>query len=488
MKFVGFFSYIILQIVLKPSDLFFAKAETIKSNLQRCLADGEFSPDVDYFPDKFVPHETTDLFSITYHSTYKIIHNKYQNHNKTYLLYQCGTEPPEEELDGRHQAVLPVPHTGGFGVTETPQITPLEILGKRSEIKGYWGDPKYVSSPCLDIIIADNTDMVIFDPQNPWGASSVTLAMEEKWMNDHPDALIFRGIFNQGNGDRDLTVAETQEKTTVATFDWLGFYAAFFNLEKKANQIVSETEERYSCSAQNAAYLSSDMPEEEKPSILWAQYFNGTLNNGGSGWSVAECPLDNSVYYCEYAYHCGANILSRPEGFGFSESYGGPEVYWYLNDEQFLEFGKDADTWIYPAAKWEMLYDEKKDLFDQFKSVQKRQVYDVQGKGGSFAWSEQRFSEYDVVALDFCEVVGLSNPNPPLHVRTWLRNIFSETVSNPMTCNAGDIDEPYVPEGASCNLVPEISARQTSSSGNLSLLLVQITSTISAAVACVLLL
>eukprot|EP00957_Ditylum_brightwellii_P025882 1958373-Ditylum_brightwellii.AAC.1 len=222
MKFARFYSCIILQIVLKPSNLSFADAETIKTNLQRCLEDGEFDPNVDYFPDKFVPHETTDLFTITYHNTYKIIHNKYINHNKTYLLYQCGTEPPAEELDGRHQVVLSVPHTGGIGVTETPQITPLEMLGKRSEIKGYWGDPKFISSPCLDYIIAEKfDDMIILDPDDPWGTSAVELAMEANWMNNHPDALVCRGIFEQGNGARDLTIAGSQEKTNVATFDWL---------------------------------------------------------------------------------------------------------------------------------------------------------------------------------------------------------------------------------------------------------------------------
>lgn len=78
-----------------------------------------------------------------------------------------------------------------------------------------------------------------------------------------------------------------------------------------------ETEERYICSAINARELSKDSAPNEKVSILWAAHLSGI------GWSVAECPTWDSAYYCEYAYHCGANLLSRPKGVGFHETYGG---------------------------------------------------------------------------------------------------------------------------------------------------------------------
>ena len=39
---------------------------------------------------------------------------------------------------------------------------------------------------------------------------------------------------------------------------------------------------------------------------------------------------------CEYAAHCGANIISRPEGFGWHDSdFGGN--FWYVDDDQLLE-------------------------------------------------------------------------------------------------------------------------------------------------------
>jgi len=224
-------------------------------------------------------------------------------------------------------------------------------------------------------------------------------------------------------------------------------YAALFNLEGEANEIVSATKSRYECAAENAAILTSDVSEDDRPKILWAQHFDGI------GWSIAECPTWDAAYYCEYAHHCGASVISRPEGVGFSESYGGPEVYWYLTDDEFLEVGKDAETWIYPSPTFSDVYDQKSAVLDQFKSVQNERVYDTMGQG-PFGWHEQRLAEYDVVALDMCSIVGTaSTAGGIVHNRRWFRNYFAEPVGGPGTCDAAGIDLAYVPAEAQCSPV-----------------------------------
>jgi hypothetical protein len=52
-------------------------------------------------------------------------------------------------------------------------------------------------------------------------------------------------------------------------------YAALFNLKGMANKIIAETEAGYQCLADNAAAVESDIQEEDKPKILWAEYFDG---------------------------------------------------------------------------------------------------------------------------------------------------------------------------------------------------------------------
>ena len=223
-------------------------------------------------------------------------------------------------------------------------------------------------------------------------------------------------------------------------------YAALFNLERMANEIIADTAARYQCLADNAAAVESDISEDDKPKILWAEYFDGI------GWSVAECPAWDSAYYCEYARQCGASIISRPDGVGFSESYGtSPTLYWYLTDEEFLELGKDAALWIYPSKTFGDVYAAKASLLDQFKSVQNENVYDTQGQG-PLAWLEQRLAEYDVVALDLCTLVGTANPTT-VHARRWFRNYYTEPIGTLGTCDGSpeEISLAYVPAKAECS-------------------------------------
>jgi hypothetical protein len=417
-------------------------SETVlETNPQDCIDPADYDADTDFFPEKFVPHETTDLLEVSYHKTYKIITNKH--HDKSYLLYQCGTEPPASETD-KHHLIISVPHKGGIAVTETPQITPLEVLAKRSEITAYIGDPKLVSSPCFVHMMNDEEAGVttIYYPEDPWNDALKANGTAE-YLEKNPETIVIASPWSSADGDRDMGAAGSQEKTAVATSDWLGVYAALFNAEGVANEIIADTESRYQCSAENAASLTADLQPEDKPKILWAQHFPGT------GWSIAECPTWDAAYYCEYAHHCGAEILSRPEGMGFNVSYGGPDVYWYLDDDDMLEFGKDADTWIYPSPNFEDLYNEKKDMLDKFKSVQNKHLYDTQGQGPN-AWHEQRLAEYDVVALDMCAIVGTNNPEV-VHARRWFRNYFSEQVGGSGVCNAPEeIEMAYVPAKAQC--------------------------------------
>lgn len=332
-----------------------AQVIPVEGNLQRCLSSGEFDQSVDYFPSKFknleyVPvnvdqfpekvntDETTDLFTITYHNYYKIITNNFVN--KTYLLYLCGTEPPASELDGRHHLVLPVPHQGGLAITSTTQIPYLELLGLRREVLAYIGDPQWVSSPCMryQMDVEKSIDLYI-DEAGHYNRTNEEQLVEQ-FLAEHPDAIIVDGPYGDADADRTIIAAATQERSTVATFDWIGYYAAFFNLEGLSNQIAAETKASYDCSASNAATLSADRTLSEQPVVLWANYIEGY------NWSVAECPTWDHTYYCEYAAHCGARILSRPEGVGWNNpDFGGR--YWYLNDDELLEVSKIIGCHLY---------------------------------------------------------------------------------------------------------------------------------------------
>lgn len=447
-----------------------AQSTVLESNLvDSCVVEFDADAEVDYFPtkyskpliksygdrdifgEKFVPHNTTDFLDITYHNTYKIVTNLHQDPPKKYLLYQCGTTIPDDVDTDEFDLVVSVPHKGGLALTETPQIPYVELLGLREEVIAYIGDTYYVTSPCLSHMLGGESA-----PEHAIEAvhdynSTIMEDLLEDFRERNPEAIIVSGPSNNVVGDQVVVSSATQERTNVATFDWISFFAAFYNMEGESNRIASEMQDSYDCSSDVAKSLAQpqrELPEEEEgPTVMWANYISWE----NLGWSVGDCPTWDHAYYCEYAQHCGATVLSRPEGVGYSKTWGSPTLYWYLSDEEVLAMGKDADVMIYSGSDWETVYESRKEILDQFKSVQNKQVFDTLGQGSS-AWFEQRYAEYDVVGLDMCDIVGRVPANGKKHLRRWFRNVFSEPIGSLGTCDVegGEISQPYVPPQQEC--------------------------------------
>merc|ERR1712238_328988 len=364
------------------------------------------------------------------------------------------------------QLVVSVPHQGGLALTQTPQIPYVELLNLRKDVVAMIGDPSYVTSPCLSYQLGPNaTDEeripVIWDKN-----STIEEEMVTQWRADNPEAIIVSGPTNNIVGDRDIVASATQERTNVATYDWIAFYASFYNLEGESNRLAAQMQDSYDCTSDVANEIVAEQralgtdadgnfegeDEYTEPTIFWANYFTW----GGLGWSVAECPTWDSRYYCEYATHCGATVLTRPEGVGFNKTYGGsPTVYWYLNDTEAFEMGKDADIFMYSGSDWDALYASHGEMLDQFKSVQNQQVYDTLGQGAS-AWSEQRYAEYDIVGLDMCDVVGHSvyqfDKEATPHERRWFRDVYTDPIGSLPQCDVagGELTQPYVAPDIGC--------------------------------------
>jgi hypothetical protein len=453
----------------------------LENLVDRCVID--YDPNVDYFPvkyekpsissygdidifgEKFEPHNTTDFLEITYHKTYKIVTNKHQDPPVSYLLYQCGTEIPQDVIDdpnNNFDIVLPIPHQHGLAISQTPQIPYIEMLGLRAEVIGYVGNPVYVTSPCLSHFLDDGSIETVYDSN-----STIQTELIDDFIARNPNVIIFSGPTNNVVGDRVMVASATQERTNVATFDWIGFFAALYNLEGESSRISNEMQASYDCSSDNARDVAAqqrrELPEEKKqPVILWANYF--TYQD--LGWSVAECPTWDTSYYCEYAAHCDATILSRPEGVGYNKTWGSPTVYWYLNDTELLEMGKNADVFIYTGSDYDAIYELKNETLDQIKAVQDKQVFDTLGQGPS-AWNEQRYAEYDVVGLDMCDVVGRSSTTGAKHERRWFRNVYTEPIGSLPTCNVPDeFFEAYVPPGQECVRSQSTISSTTNSAGD----------------------
>ena len=309
---------------------------------------------------------------------------------------------------------------------------------------------KWISSPCmkhkLEVGEIEKVDEVRDDVAHTESASSV-----QDFLERNPDGLILGGPYDNVDAPRTMVIAGSQENTNVAQFDWIAFYAALYNKEDLSNRITSHAQRNYDCASENSLLLSStpternlaeEEEEDDRPTLLWASWFEGY------GWSVAHCPTYQSGTECEWAAACNVRILSRPEGVGNApESLGGR--YWYLTDEEFLEFGKDADKWVYKSQHWNKVYEKKAEFLQQFKAYKNQEIYDTQGVSPN-SWYEQRLAEYYVVGMDVCAIMGVDNG---VHKSRWLRNIFTDPVGVMPECNVEEINEPYVAPVAECESI-----------------------------------
>ena len=367
-------------------------------------------PNTDYFPNKVSP-TVSEHWDIEYFKTYKVVTNKAAS--VTYLLYQCGSEPPAEQLDGRHAEVLEIP-LKEVGLAHTPMITFMEQLGLRDAISAFLTDPSYINSPCFAEDVASGKVTVLAPPtgdEDPMLRDNSTSATA--------DMAAFLPATSTAPFEERIFLSESSETTNAGTFEWVKYYSVFFNAEKTANAVFDAAEDRWNCIAGNAQIVESDFPK--KPVVLWGFY-----SDYCAGWFFARCPN----FYCEFAEACSADILSANDEDGSIESALCESRYMTL--EEFTKFGKDADYWIFPGYNWNATYQEFGETLNTFRSVQKQEVYDFL-KEPANGWFEQRFAEYYDVLDDFCMITGTSTS---FRGRLWFRNVFNEDLPTEAECNA----------------------------------------------------
>ena len=378
-------------------------------NTLNCLDPASVDYTKDYFPDKVTPN-FSKLWEITYYNTYKVLVNKATD--KSYAFYQCGTELPAGVAE-MHENTWSVPLQDGIALTDTSTIPHLEQLGARRQVKGYLGDPAYISSPCMQTLAQESDGegskvlQAVNDDQLASWASTPGGMPKMDFIGANPEIVILK---DNGTGNKTLNWNSYEEDGNRATYEWHKVMGALFNLEKLANEQFDQSSDRYDCASDNAAYILSESSSSSrrlseptralagtdsptKPTVLWAS------KAWGGGWDIARCDAANE-YYCEFATACSATLLHSNSG-SIPVGYNEPDGF-HMTLEDFVEFGKDADYWIYSNY---ISTDLATDLADdgwadisQFKSVQNGNVYDIQKSGGS-AWFSQRVAEYGKLML-----------------------------------------------------------------------------------------
>jgi iron complex transport system substrate-binding protein len=341
-------------------------------NLKECVKKGSFQAGKDYFPSK-VRATKSLLWDIQYFKTYKILRNEIAG--ETFILYQCGTTPPASEQNKGHEHFIPVPLQDGIALSSTTIIPYFELLGLRTDIKAWIGAfSDYISSPCLKKLIADGKTIVVSDTSKPANVNALKTKVGKNIVSFHNSRSAYTSLlFN-------VTDSSYLEASNEAIFEWIKFFAVFFNKEKEVNTLFQNFQNRYKCYAEDSIQAVDVILGGVKPKLLWAYYTN---YNNVDGWDVAQCPN----YYCEYANLCSANLISSRAG---TIDYFGTMIF---TTDDFVKLAKNADYWIYSGNNWEEAYAKYKSQLDQFVNVKNKKVFDTTGSGEN-AWFENRLAEY----------------------------------------------------------------------------------------------
>ncbi len=339
----------------------------VSQNPQGCLTSVE--PNKDYFPDKVSP-EYSKLWSVSYHNTYKVVKNL--DADATYVLYQCGTEPP---LGIPANLTLSIPLEQGIALTTTPLIPHFELLGLRDHIKAYLGDPKWISSPCLNDRISSGETVNVRYPSDANATDGL--------MSARPDIVVFGTVEGAGGVPNVVVDSAWKEGNNHGIGEWHKFHSVFFNLEAKGSEDFNGIRDRYECTKKNANTVLKDKTE---PKVVFAEF-----STYCGGWAVGNCPS----FSCDFVTDCASSILANDKKGSVINPICG-EDYVLKTTAEFVEFAKDADIWIYPGHGdyyWDTAYADFGDELDQMKSVQNKQVYDTVLTALN-TWYEHRLVEY----------------------------------------------------------------------------------------------
>lgn len=365
------FRLLLLVFVALMSGVVVAQDAPI-ANLDACVVDGAFDPEMDYFPEKAVlTHAET--FTIDYYNNYKVISvnrpwaGASANDVYQYVLVQCGTPLPDD-VDIANAQVIEVP-TGNIislSSAQLPQITELGLLDKLIGVDS----SMFISTPeVVEKFEAGN----LIEVGN--GATvNVELVLEAEPSivmvngNGVPDydahpALLDAGIFVAMNAD-------WVETTLLGRAEWIKFLAAFYNSEGEANAIFDDIVTQYEA----AAALVQDLPDDERVTVLWNSYQSFT-----ESWSIPG----QATWVGELLQDAGVNWVLMDAAPGESAQ---------LDFETAYEAGVDAPIWIlntYGIATLDDLLAQDERYAD-FAAYQAGEVYDnsarLNANGGNDFW------------------------------------------------------------------------------------------------------
>ena len=202
-------------------------------------------------------------FNVTYAETFKVVRTKALPGVEalTYVLYQCGTTQPTQDVDGSAFPAgarffsVPVKRVAtGMSVA----VGYLEQLGLRDKLKLI--DPAYVHAPCVQKAEEDGTLAASHVIYLGWDASTSTAMYNYTlWHNSistNNVEMVITDEWDTGYSNSDKDVVFTPSHTNLGMLERLSFIkfiSLFFNKETQASGYYADQYERWNYMAGQVA-------------------------------------------------------------------------------------------------------------------------------------------------------------------------------------------------------------------------------------------
>ncbi|KAK9815192.1 hypothetical protein WJX73_010478 [Symbiochloris irregularis] len=407
-----------------------------------------------YFPEDFrvygetfdeSDHVTVEFaqgFSVEYFDTYKIVRNTIVN--ETYVLYQCGLQPPSTDSLPEGSKLFSVP-LDSTAVVETVPLAFLKELGVDSRLQSV---SSYAVGSCAQkLLTCPGRTAPSLDTAN---ATMTTTDLDA--LVPYADAIITSSAYAL---DQVFAFSATMDPGVLRRAEWVKFLGVFFNMDASSSEIFSAINESY---FQTVSDIKSREPAQP-PLMAFVDYLDYepdfafevqfapyklqyTEDAGAVGPDYAEVAAIPGVIPSPFATIPNGTLwFSWGEGGGFAtqaEAVAAFQAFLQTVDI-VIDETYAADPLSYNLTKFYQTYNITSNTSYPF--LRTSQVFREDGLIGpapsyGLDWFEGAIARPDLVLGDFAAAVAPSEY--PGRRPTWIRNIAlgqQPTIISDQNCN-----------------------------------------------------
>jgi len=285
----------------------FAKLTLISESVSVDTANGcvtDYDPQLSYFltedrlTSDLVSSETSQVlfaadFTVTYHNSYKVVENL--RSGQSFVLYQCGTPPPEASNFSNTTTFFSVPVSKVI-TSGTIPVAFLDILELTDML--VMADMTYVTNECLQKRHQVCGSLVHSSAYaSTWNNNATALGVQMAITDSFGGGVTGLGV--------DVTFDASGDNGILQRAEWIKFLALFFNAEQKANSEFQAQVDLVSSIENEVAVAQAQPGAQQEPIAAWIDRV--------PGWSGApdRFEIDATPYKLEYLTKAGGMSVSN---------------------------------------------------------------------------------------------------------------------------------------------------------------------------------